>query len=175
MIETVDYVEAAPRAGFHQPAIKLNPRNRDRPSKVGIYDEIVTTSDHSWQVGDLLTWWYQIRAAGGLRKLFDFEYVDLCRELSAAGRATGVGHVTPYELRHGGASDGAALGFELAYLQKRRRWATHSSVVRYGKPGIFQESWSLLSSRSAGFVQECEKAAVEVVTGAKPWSPLPWW
>ena len=104
---------------------------------------------------------------------FNFDYDDISRCFVRAAFRANLGKRSLYDGRHGGASDDAALGFEDGYLARRGRWASLSSVARYSKPGILQESWSQLSPETSNFILECEAKVLQVVTGQQPCPSLP--
>jgi hypothetical protein len=166
-------IPSVPHAGFEQWAVRLNPTSQLRSSKVGAFDEIIPLSAHRWQVSDLLAWYVDVCHNAGAEFCFNFDYDDISRCFVRAAFRANLGKRSLYDGRHGGASDDAALGFEDGYLARRGRWASLSSVARYSKPGILQESWSQLSPETSNFILECEAKVLQVVTGQQPCPSLP--
>ena len=104
---------------------------------MGAFDEVLIFSDgHRRVAGDSFYRLYQLRNARNEDTMYDFSYRHMAEAFSKAIQIAGFGSRTLYELRHGGASDDAAAGASMLYVQKRRRWASDKPARRYAKEGI---------------------------------------
>ena len=103
-----------------------------------------------------------------------FEYEELSREFQQACRKAGLGHRVLYELRPGGASEDGAVGEDPVTIQRRGRWKQPSSVTRYLKPGLLQESWASLPQKTIEFCLLCAGAILEILEDSSLCPPLPW-
>ena len=94
-------------------------------------------------------------------------------EFRKACRALGVDAV-PYQARHSGASEDRARGRRRQdEVQKRGRWSSIRSVMRYEKGGLLQQSALQLSSELRVYLQACEARLGEIILGTTADIPVP--
>ena len=157
MVKLKHVIRAVPP--FSTPAVRLHPREEGKPSKTKEFDEVIHISRARSIVGEILVWFVELQYSLGKRPddyICEHGYTAVANAFASAARAAGVGDRTLYELRHGGASDDGGAGTPLAEIQKRGRWKTYSSVTRYSKSGLLQESRAQLSEHVLRFLLTCE-------------------
>lgn len=147
-----------PSSMFPTAGVKLNPMDAGRPSKTKFFDEVLQMSTGArLPCSALLVWWVGEALRRGLTRVCERSYAQVSSLFRAAAQTAGLGARTLYELRHGGASHSAYLGWSLKEVQKRGRWGSFDSVLRYNKTGPLQESWNKLKPQTQNFLLECTK------------------
>ena len=131
---------------------------------MGVYDEVVACSaGHRSVAGDITLWWACEMRRRGETRLFPVTFADISRHLASAGRMVGVPRMTPYLLRHGGASDDGAVGVQLVDIQRRGRWGALSSARRYQKAGELHAAWAALAPRHVAFAEWAASNVFDVI------------
>ena len=141
-------IPGVPGTLMRRPALLLNPDYRMKYSKTGELDESLVIS-RSW-VGTALERFAAKRAREKHEKLWPFTLMELRNEYVRHALAAGLEGFQPvlYQGRHTGASlDRLENRRSLLDVQKRGRWRTTTSVMRYEKHALLQEVWSHLSLR----------------------------
>lgn len=138
-------------------AIKLRPAEAEVTTKAGTCDDTVNLdqSDSMFIGGMLKT---LKRARRGHGRLFSFSPGQIRRRWTWALAALGVSAESfcLHALRHGGASrDAAEKRRPLLEIQKRGRWRTTTTLLRYEKHGRLQ---SVLKGLKEETVAYCEYA-----------------
>ena len=96
-------------------------------------------------------------------RAFPLEYVEFASQVSLGAQAIGV-HLVPYQARHSGASVDAANGIRsIQAIQKRGRWLSKRSVLRYEKAGRLQDTWRDLSSVQKDHFRRCAESLQTVL------------
>ena len=157
-----------PRAGSDQWAILLYPQHRPARSKTA-------TSDDTILLDSPRTPWFKrlIAAVAGTttEKAFPLEYIEFASQVSQAAQKIGV-HLVPYQARHSGASIDAANGIRsIQAIQKRGRWASKRSVLRYEKAGRLQDTWRDLSAGQKDHFRRCAESLRTVLLEGKGFPP----
>ena len=153
--------------GLQSWVLVLFPRHRERRSKVGQFDD--TLAFDSKRLQWISAALHHIARLPGADSLCGSDYAGFIKSFNAAARRLGV-KVKPSEMRHSGASLDRAHDLRpLLEIQRRGRWFAASSVRRYEKRGLVNESWEMVNSRAKQFCQDCE-ANIEAILlrGAPP-------
>ena len=147
-------------------AVTMCPRELGKASKTGKYDDTVLVGEgvrgrQSNRIAILRVLANYCRRHRGHpeARVFPFEYPHYLHVWKTAGELLGLegkGECTPYQGRHGGASQDAADGAEMVHIQRRGGWAQIESVRRYEKRGRLQEMLGRLSEQQRRFCYECE-------------------
>ena len=107
------------------------------------------------------------------RRLWSFNYPDFVKELGKACEASGVPKMVPYEMRHSGPShDRCHKLRSLLQVQKRGRWKSTRSLVRYEKATRMQQQWNKLHPALKSHAERCQKELEGFVLGVFP-PPVP--
>ena len=153
-VMTMDLVEAAPEYGDLRgtPVLLLAPFERLRPTKTGVFDQVVLLNDTAIPgLNDALFWWKGsvLRRKGlsaptdpGNVKMWDLHPAEYLKQWRQAAADCGLSQFaeSPYQNRHGGASRDRARRLRTPEEgQRRGRWAAASSMDWYDKPGRVQE------------------------------------
>ena len=126
-------------------SLTLYPSTAPRRSKTHVQDETVKVG----QTANARMWLNKIcrpllRMERKSLRLIDLDPA-MYLKLFAHAAVAALGHVTPHQLRHGGASaDGAQMVSE-AILMGRGKWADRRSVIRYMKPAVYVRRLARLS------------------------------
>ena len=103
-------------------------------------------------------------ASSRLLNMTYLQYMTLFR--TAAGNL-GL-DVVPYQGRHSGASLDRGEGLRsIEAVQKRGRWAAYSSVRRYEKAGLLNQSWAALSPAQKAHCDACLRNLSDIVPHGK--------
>ena len=93
---------------------------------------------------------------------------DFNRLLRAAGQELGITSLVAYEARHSGASnDRLHDRRDLLAVQKRGRWKTTRSLVRYEKHTRMLQLWASLPLAVRSHCSMCEQHLAAFVLGGK--------
>ena len=147
----VDFVP--PLAGVKYWSLLIRPQELVLPTKTGEFDDSVV-----WDVAALefLTKDFARWHAEGRKEIFPITYAELLKTVHAAAKEMGVEGLTPYAMRHAGASHDAIHKLRtLAEIQKRGRWRCHRSVTRYEKGGRVGASYARLSLKTRVWMERC--------------------
>ena len=101
---------------------------------------------------------------------------ELSRAFTKSARALGLKPLDPvlYQARHSGASTDRASGVRtLAEIQKRGRWSSPASVVRYEKGGRLSEQLGRLPSELQGHLQVVHENLIPILRGEVAPPPPP--
>ena len=149
----------APQGARGTWSIILFPQHRPARSKTGTADDtVMLDSPRLRWLSSLLP---SLKACGRSR-VWPWTYVEFFNMFVAVAKKLDL-KLVPYQGRHSGASlDALAKSRTLQDIQKRGRWASHKSVIRYEKTGRIQEAWRHHSARQQEHFLRCEQA-VEVV------------
>ena len=147
----------------------LHPLDRGgESSKTQEYDEsILLDSQDSSFLGPLIS--DLARRRGPTLPIFSISQKDVASALRKAAlslRLANLGPITPYRLRHSGASWDFASGKRaLGEIQRRGRWRSSTSVRRYEKGGRLNEQVGRLDAATRTHALHCAKAVVKVLGG----------
>ena len=141
--------------------VLLFPQEQIRRSKTNQADDTVLMD------GNRCPWMkhvYKVLSTGNpLEKIFPWKYPFLARTFGVAAKRIGV-PVVPYQGRHSGASLDASRRLRpLLEVQKRGRWQTMKSVVRYEKGGRLAETWKTLSAAQKRHFELCESSLERII------------
>ena len=138
------------------------------PTKMGIYDDAVIL-DHSeleW-MDPLLA--KLVHSRPRQEPLWDFTAVDFRREFSQAAVKAGLGklNLVPYSLRHAGPSwDALVHRTPQREIQRRGRWKSPGSVVRYERSSRVLAVLRALPPIILAYLEFCETHLADLVRGA---------
>ena len=132
------------------------------------HEEVSTSKTHEKDVSILmdsawLAWmgpvYEKLRAGNPSSRMWDFGYLDLVANFRKASLLLGV-KVTPYQMRHSGASaDRADHSRPAAEVQGRGGWKSLSSVARYEKVARLAQSATRLRPEVSAF---CDRSAAVI-------------
>ncbi|CAE8610050.1 unnamed protein product [Polarella glacialis] len=157
--------------------IVLHPQEGEAASKTGMYDEsLVLDNDKFAFVGPALRRMMRGKKAGDL--LFNFSAAEFNVKFHGALNTYNlkrVGMVCSYQLRHGGASEGAlSKARPLVEIQKRGRWTTLASVRRYENGGRAVEVFNRLSPHLQSVASRCADQIGKILSdGSRASRPPP--
>lgn len=163
-IRGLDVIPPISGTQFSAPAIRLDPKEERTPSQTGTYDDVLQlSSGRRHEAGVIAMRLAALRRSQGQKMMFLCDYSEVHREFCASARRVGLGHRVLYELRHGGASDDGALDVHPTLIQRRGRWKVETSVRRYGKKGVLQETWADAPLHVRNFCLLCSTKVLEVL------------
>jgi hypothetical protein len=153
-------------------SLLLSPEERVERSKTGCADDSILL-DSPWLqwLGPAL----QILKQGPREEnLWGFDYPQYVKVFRACCEDLQM-HVVPYQARHSGPSIDRARGLRTQEeVQKRGRWASHKSLVRYEKAARLASTFNQLSADQRALCQACEDHIEAIVLGrALPELTLP--
>ena len=106
--------------------------------------------------------------------LWSFGYPTSLVRFRAAAEGFGAPHLVPYQLRHSGASnDRISEERDLLSIQKRGRWASHKSLVRYEKAARVGLSLMRYHAALRAHFDECMLHLEAIVLGRRPAIAVP--
>jgi len=136
-----------------------------RPSKTKEYDDSVV-----WDLPYLAFMsavFSVLRGNGTTRRVWSFDYAQLVACWRKVTTSLQHPNFVPYELRHAGPSWERLLNLRtLAEVQKRGRWKTLKSVMRYEKAGRLQQEMARMEPSLRHHLEECARLVVGCVRGA---------
>ena len=147
----------------------LNCEEDQRTSKTGVSDEsLIWDSQHLLWVVPLLQ---ALKATTEDNEyLFPFSYQFMRRALATASQELGLPKLLPYQLRHSGPSWDRLQNYrEMSEIQKRGRWISRASLVRYEKGGMVTKEFNKIALATRQHLQKCHDGLEKVlVQGAPP-------
>ena len=155
------------RANMRKVALVLNPGYAGKYSKTGEIDERVLV---------MREWLYPlIERYAALRqnqsRLWPFNLKQLRSIFLAAAKETGILALKPvlYMARHPGPSiDRYNNTLPLSDVAKRGRWRSKSSLARYEKRAMLQDTWQALSAGAQAYCLRAEAALLGVLHRSLP-------
>ena len=135
------------------------------PTKTNIYDDAVILNHPSLQwVSGLLE--RQVASHPGMAPLWDFDDMEFKVAFVRAAELSGLGHLglTPYHLRHAGPSWDALTGLRgQREIQRRGRWASQTSVVRYERASQVVGALQRLPDVTLVYLHACKMHLAEIM------------
>jgi len=151
----------APIRGAGGVSLSFNPEHLGKPSKTGQFNECVKISRAA--VATLLQ--EHAKRRRGMSRLWPFalkEMKEVFDEITVEYHLENLEPVL-YSGRHSGASLDVLEGRRsLVEVKKRGRWERDSSVRRYEKMGMVQESWAMMSSAAQQAAREAVRTAPRI-------------
>jgi hypothetical protein len=143
-----------PCAGVAQWCLVLAPSERGETTKTGSSDDTVILDSKRLQwMTPLLE---ALRGKGDNEPLWNFDHAAVARQLLLIRETFGIPDLVAYQARHSGASiDRAVRERPLLEIQKRGRWLSHKSVIRYEKAGRLGKTWQSYSPQFRKHAAEC--------------------
>ena len=136
------------------------------PDKVGIFDTSIPLDSKGRQwLGEML---FQLAKKRPKKDspLFGFSADQFRKKFRLAAKKMGVGHLHPYQLRHGGASEDLnSRSRDYGGVKQRGRWSTDKSVRRYTKVGRVQQLLNQLSPEMLEYCRWSLRNMEGVMTG----------
>lgn len=136
------------------------------PDKVGIFDTSIPLDSKGRQwLGEML---FQLATKRQKKDgpLFSFSADQFRKKFRLAAKKMGVGHLHPYQLRHGGASEDLnSRSRDYAGVKQRGRRGTDKSVRRYTKVGRVQQLLNQLSPEMLEYCRWSLRNMERVMTG----------
>jgi len=146
-------------------SLLLAPERRLTPTKTGIFSDSVLLDAPYTSFLEPMIARLAIQPKG--TPLWDFSYPELAGYLKKAATELGLS-VHAYQARHSGPWIDLALGLRtLEAAQKRGRWASAKSVIRYERHARLATEWNKLSAAQQALFLECERR-VEDIFFARP-------
>jgi integrase len=153
--------------GYSHWSLLLGPIDMRKPTKTGVYDDSVILDHPSLQwLGCELEKLMRYRNPDELLWLFSDQ--DFLRMFKLAAKMTNVGHLdlVPYSLRHAGPSWDALLRLRgQRDIQRRGRWRSPASVVRYERSSRVLAVLHELPGPTLHFLNLCELNLASFVRG----------
>ena len=155
-------------------SLLLHPQALGISSKVGEYDESLLM-DAPWA-----TWMNHVfeilsrpGPAGPDACVWNFSYPQFSRQLSLSCQRLGISLV-PYQARHSGASHDRLERLRSSEeLQKRGRWASIKSVMRYEKAALISKTFLNYPAATQTWLKARELDYVDVVLRSRPLASPP--
>ena len=125
------------------------------PTKTGEYDDSVVWDVEAlmFMTRDFAEW-----RKRGDAKVFPFSYSEVLKTVQTCAAHMGVEGLTPYAMRHAGASHDAIHKLRpLGEIQKRGRWRCHRSVTRYEKGGRVGASFARINAETRQWMERCAR------------------
>ena len=164
-----DMVEPLPKLGdaYGHWNIVLGSTDRlqPQPTKTGIYDDAVIL-DHrelAW-MNPLLR--RLVQRGPSDEYLWSFDEIEYRREFERAAVKAGLGHLhlVPYSLRHAGPSwDSLVHKVPQREIQRRGRWRSAASVVRYERSARVLSVLRSLQPATLRYLEYCETHLADLV------------
>ena len=145
-------------------SLVLNARELGKESKVGTYDDSILLNS-SWLgwLGPVLKLLKEGEDEG---KVFQFTYPQFLKVFGRVLSEFCLHGVVPYQARHSGPSIDRAKGERsLLEVQKRGRWASSRSLVRYERAARLSKSWHALTSDQRTLFKLCEDQLEAIILG----------
>jgi hypothetical protein len=133
---------------------------------VGVYDETIML-DSAW-----LTWMgpiYEALKSGPQDlPLFSFSYPEFVKEFGHVNEDLKMEGVVPYQMRHSGPSVDRCRELRTSLeVQRRGRWKTIKSLLRYERAARMAREWHSYSARQQTLFESCEAALEALMLGRK--------
>ena len=150
-------VAPSPSAGVLVWGLLLFPSEAARPSKVGHFDEGMLLKGREASLLDASLHALK-RGSTPSGRLWSFDSAEFRRLFTRCATLANLGHLKPYQLRHGAASH-AALAGELApdQIQERLRHLQAKSTRRYQRHTRYLAEWSRLEPSLLQFAKDVEE------------------
>jgi integrase len=133
----------------------LNPEEVGDPSKTLEFDDSLLI-DSPW-IQFLKPVLAILKEGDDDAPLFTFRYHRFVDEVRQACERVGLPKMVPYEMRHSGPShDRMMRARSLLEIQKRGRWKTARSLVRYEKHTRMMQAWNKLPEPVRKFAERCQ-------------------
>jgi len=136
-----------PGGGQRHWCLLLHPLADGIPSKTGHFDETVPL-DAEWALW-MEPFWGVLSASTGhgeSHSAWTFSYPEFLKEFNQSTRRVGV-HMVPYQARHSGPShDRMTRSRTQLEMQKKGRWQSFKSVMRYEKSGLISAAYANYSA-----------------------------
>ena len=146
-------------------AIVLNPAEALQPSKTGATDETIFLNSQ-WMKAWGPEFWNVLSEGDPLDPIFRFTYPAFVKHFDKACREVGLPHLVPYQARRSGPSiDRSRSERDMAEVQKRGRWKSHKSLVRYESAAKLGQTWQALTITQKTAFGICEKYMAEILRG----------
>ena len=135
------------------------------PSKVGEFDDSIV-----WDHAELQ---FMTRVFGKFAEkneelAWRFSYHHLCAMFGEVVAELRVQNMVPYSLRHSGASWDATSGRRsLQGIQKRGRWKSHKSLVRYEKSGRIGVEYAKIPVEVRTWMERCVSRLPHIVQNSR--------
>ncbi|CAK0865467.1 unnamed protein product, partial [Prorocentrum cordatum] len=142
-------------------ALVLFPEEMGVPSKTGMWDMTVPLDTFRFLGPSLLALKRRCRTLKD--RLWSCPPGDLGQKMRAAAEELGRALASPYQLRHGGASDDLVARRRTALeIQARGGWASPQSFLRYAKPGRILAEMAKLPAGVLDFGRAVDVALAEI-------------
>ena len=107
------------------------------------------------------------------QRVWSFRYDQFLREFRTSARRLGV-ELVPYQARHSGASlDRVDNRRPQLEVQKRGRWRSYKSLVRYEKAGRLQYTAAQASPQLRAYTEACAARLAPLMLGVDASIPVP--
>ena len=153
------------RGGLSNYSLVISPEELMRPTKVKTFNDTLELDSAWFQfLRPLLK---ELRGDGGEEALWSFDYPSFYRTFEQCRRELLLPKIVPYQWRHSGPSaDMQSRSRTIAQVQKRGRWQTQKSVLRYERHSRLGASWNSLGDKLRSHLLRCEKHLEEVFQGS---------
>ena len=189
-VMTMDLVEAAPEYGdmMGTPVLILAPFERQKPTKTGVFDQVVLLNDTAiLNLNDAIFWWkknallrngFTVASDPGHVRMWDLHPAEYLKQWKLAAADCNLSQIaeSPYQNRHGGASRDRARRLRTPEeVQRRGRWAASSSMDWYDKPGRVQELIGKMPMELKDYAQKIRDSFARYVQSGitPPMPPVP--
>ena len=155
-------VEPSVATSAHWSLLMFRSEEQDR-SKTNDSDDSLTV-DCKW-----LEWagpiFEELSRGKAGQSIWPFCYPSFLAQFKLASKALGLGLV-PYLMRHSGPSIDRAKGWRSqAECQKRGRWRSWKSLVRYEKAARLGVLWGMMNKEAKDYCLVCERGLGDLVLG----------
>ena len=160
-VRRCDLVPPSDRA-LNSWSVLLHPEEMGRPSKTGVYNDSVSL-DSSLTMSPILE---VLSDPADTSLAWTFSYPAYSKVFAKAVKELRLVHIVPYQMRHSGPSIDMAAGRRgLQEVQKRGRWASSKSVLRYERHARLGAEWSKLSPAQRELFGQCADHLEDVIHG----------
>jgi integrase len=163
---------SAPAASVVQHwSLLIAPEQRGLATKTGVFsDSVLLDCPYTAFLAPMVA---QLARQPKGTPLWDFSYPEFAAPLKTAAAELGV-TVHAYQARHSGPSIDLAKGLRtLEAAQKRGRWASPKSVIRYERHARLAAEWSKLTAAQQAVFLECERRVEDIFFGRPTGIDLP--
>ena len=148
-------------------ALVLFPEEMGVASKTGLWDLTVPLDTFRFLGPSLLALRRRCRSLRD--RVWSYPRGDLGVKMRAAAQELGLGMASPYQLRHGGASDDLVARRRTALeIQARGGWASPQSFLRYAKPGRILAEMGKLPPGLLDFGKAVDAALASIFLSGAP-------
>ncbi|CAK0810365.1 unnamed protein product, partial [Prorocentrum cordatum] len=145
-------------------SLLLHPSEGEKRSKTGDADDSLII-DSAYMLPWVHDFLQALKDKGG--RLWSFDYLTFLAEFKTVAKMLGMPHLVPYQMRHSGPSiDRLKPDRSQEECQKRGRWKSWKSLVRYEKSARLGSFWNELPADIQAHMRLCEDQLVEFL-----WSP----